>query len=96
MSFTFDSVHEPLAEDSLIVHNVFVESVTVTVPVGVKPEYCGETVTDKCSTCSCPYVTFVADSLRPVLEVALTGVTELEAAELGPVPTVLIAATVKV
>jgi hypothetical protein len=40
-------------------------------------------------------VTFFEDSLRAALDVALAGVTELEAAEFGPVPTELTAATVK-
>ena len=49
-----DNVHEPVADDNVIVHSVVVDSFTVTVPVGVVPGDCGETVTDRCSTCSCP------------------------------------------
>ena len=53
-SFSADNVHEPLAPDSVITHSVVVDCFTVTVPVAVVPEYCGETVTEKCSTPSSP------------------------------------------
>ena len=54
MSFLGDSLHDPLPDESLITHNVVVESFTVTVSVGVEPANSGETVTDRCRTCSCP------------------------------------------
>jgi len=44
----------PLPDGSVIVHNVVPDSLMVTLPLGVEPEYCGETVTDRRSTCSCP------------------------------------------
>ena len=53
-SWVADSVHEPLPDDSVVTHSVVLDSFTVTVPVGVEPEYCGETVTDTFSTCSSP------------------------------------------
>ena len=41
-----ESVHEPVPDDKVITHKVFLDSVTVTVPVGV-PANSGETETDK-------------------------------------------------
>ena len=46
MSFLADSVHEPLAPLSEVVHNVVVDSLIVTLPVGGEPEYYKETVTN--------------------------------------------------
>jgi hypothetical protein len=54
LSFLADNLHERLAEDSEITHSVVVDCFTVTVPVGVEPEYCGDTVTERFRTCSCP------------------------------------------
>ena len=53
-SFSADNVHDPLPDFSVITHSVVVDCFTVTVPVAVVPEYCGETVTEKCSTPSSP------------------------------------------
>jgi hypothetical protein len=49
-----DSLQEPLHDDSVMTHSVVPGSVIVTLPVGVVSEYCGETVTDTTSACSCP------------------------------------------
>ena len=67
-------MHDPLAPDSVITHSVVVDSLIVTVPVGVEPEYCGETVTTRCSVCSCPYVTEFGEAMRLVVAVAVATV----------------------
>jgi hypothetical protein len=47
-------VQNPAPADSVIVQSAIEDSLTVTVPVGFKPEYLEETVTDMCSTSSSP------------------------------------------
>ena len=54
LSLLAERLHEPLPAFSLITDSIVVEALIVTFPVGVVRESCGETVTDRCSTCSCP------------------------------------------
>jgi hypothetical protein len=64
-------MHDPLPPDSFMRQDV---PLMVTVPVGMVPENCGETLTERRSLCSCPKVTFAADSFRVVLVEALATV----------------------
>jgi len=61
-------VQVPLPEESLIRQS---EPLMVTTPVGVVPEYWGETVTENRSFCSWPKVTLVSESLSEVVVDAL-------------------------
>jgi hypothetical protein len=49
-----DKLQDPEPADSVIVQSVSDCPLTVTIPVGIEPGYCEETVTVRFSTCSSP------------------------------------------
>jgi hypothetical protein len=69
-SFLADRVQEPDPAERVIAHNVVLESLTLTTPVGVEPGNSGVTLTANFSAPSLPYTTLGAETERAVVEEA--------------------------